>query len=82
MQQYQYFPKSKNMPIYHTVYDLSELNMQKVSTFYHFLNFLWNFCNSDKLSVLKQQHIELQNKHGKGYPWHFIENKDAEHYSK
>ena len=45
-----------------------ELIMQKVSTFYHILNFLGNFCNSGKLSVLKQQHVYLQNKHGKGYP--------------
>ena len=41
--------------------------MQKNSTFYHILNFLGNFCNSDKLSVLKQQLIYSQNKHGKGY---------------
>ena len=55
------------MKIYHTVENLSELIMQKVSTFYHILTFLGNFCNSDKLSVLKQQHVDLQNKHGKGY---------------
>ena len=40
----------------------------KVSTFYHMLTFLGNFCHSGKLSVLKQQHVYLQNKHGKGYP--------------
>ena len=56
------------MKIYHTVENLSELNMQKVSTFYHILNFLGNFCNNDKLSILKQQHVDLENKHGKGYP--------------
>ena len=56
------------MKIYHTVENLSELNMQKVSTFYHSLTFLGNFCNIGKLSVLKQQHVYLQNKHGKGYP--------------
>ena len=43
------------MKIYHTVENLSELNMQKVSTFYHIMNFLGNYCNSGKLSVFKQQ---------------------------
>ena len=47
--------------------------MQKVSTLYHSLTSLGNFYNSGKLSVLKQQHVYLQNKHGKGYPWHLIE---------
>ena len=56
------------MKFYHTVENLSELIMQKVSTFYHILAILGNFCNNDKLSVLKQQHVYLQNKHGKGYP--------------
>ena len=51
-----------------TVINLSDLNMQKDSTLYHSLTFLGNFCNSGKLSVLKQQHVYLQNKHGKGYP--------------
>ena len=59
------------MKIYHTVENLSELNMQKVSTFYHILTFLGNFCNIDKLSILKQQHVDLQNKHSKGYHCHF-----------
>ena len=70
------------MKIYHTVENLSDINMQKDSTLYHSLTFLGNFCNSGKLSVLKQQHVYLQNKHGKGYPWLFIETKDAKHYSK
>ena len=56
------------MKIYHIVENLSELIVQKVSTFYHIMTFLGNVCNSDKLSVLKQQHVYLQNKHGKGYP--------------
>ena len=56
------------MKFYQTVENLSELIMQKVSTFYHILTFLGNFCNSGKLSVFKQQHVYLQNKHGKGYP--------------
>ena len=56
------------MKIYHTIENLSELIVQNVSAFYHILTFLGNFGNSDKLSVLKQQHVDLQNKHGKGYP--------------
>ena len=56
------------MKFYHTVENLLELIIQKVSTFYHILTFPGNFCNSGKLSVLKQQHVYLQNKHGKGYP--------------
>ena len=47
------------MKFYHTVENLSGLIMQKVSTFYHTLTFLGNFCNIDKLSVLKQQHVDL-----------------------
>ena len=43
----------------------------KISTFYHIPTFLGIFGNRDKLSVLKQQHVDLQNKHGKGYPCHF-----------
>ena len=54
------------MKFYHTVENLSELIMQKVSTFYHILTFLGNFRNSGKLSVLKQQHV-IENKYGKGY---------------
>ena len=67
------------MKIYQTVENLSELIFQKVSTFYHILTFLGNFCNSGKLSVFKQQHINLQTEHGKGYTWHFIELKDTKH---
>ena len=55
------------MKILHTVENLSELIMQKNSTFYYILAFLGNFCNNDKLSVLKQQLIYLRTKHGKGY---------------
>ena len=70
------------MTIYHTVEDISDLFVQKVSAFCHILTFLGNFCNSNKLSVLKQQHVDLQNKHGKGYTWLFIELRDEKHYSK
>ena len=68
MQEYQYLLNSKDYENLHTVENLSELILQKVSTFYHILTFLGNFCNSGKLSVFKQQHVYLQNKHGKGYP--------------
>ena len=54
--------------------------MQKVSTFYHILTFLGNFLNIDKLSVFKQQHVDLQNKHSKGFNATFIEIKYAKHY--
>ena len=56
------------MKISHTLENLSELIFQNVSALYHIMNFLGDFCNSDKLSVLKQQHVYLQIKHGKGYP--------------
>ena len=82
MQEYQYFPNSNIMKFYHTIENLSELNMQKVSTFYHILTFLGNFCNSGKLSVLKQQHVYLQNSMVKAILDIFIENRDAKHYSK
>ena len=62
------YSTSKIMKIYHIVENLSELIMQKVSTFYHILTFLRNFCNRGKLSILKQQRLYLQNKHSKGYP--------------
>ena len=57
----------KIMKIYHTVENLSELIFQKVSTCYHILTFLENSRNSVQLSVFKQQHADLQNKHSKGY---------------
>ena len=68
MQEYQYFPDSKNYELKFPLINLSELNMQKDSTLYHSLTFLGNFCNSGELSVFKQQHVYQQNKHGKGYP--------------
>jgi hypothetical protein len=39
----------------------------KISRFYHILTFLGNFSNDSKLSVLKQQLMNVQTKHGKGY---------------
>ena len=49
----------KIMKIYHTVQNLSEIILQKVSTFYHIMSFLGNFCNTSKLYVFKQQHVDL-----------------------
>ena len=45
----------KVMKIYHTIENLSELILQKVSTFYHILTFLGNFYNGAKLSVFNQK---------------------------
>ena len=42
-------------------------NFVKVSRFYHVLTFFKNSDNDKKLSVFRQQHVDLQNKHGKGY---------------
>ena len=70
------------MKIYHTVENLSKLIVQKVSAFYHILNLLGNFCNNDKVSVLKQQHVYLQNSMVKAILATFIEIKDAKNYSK
>ena len=68
MQEYQYYSTTNIMKIYHTIENLLELIVQKVSTFYHVLTFLGNYCNSGKLTVFKQQHIDLQNKHVESYP--------------
>ena len=70
------------MEFYHTIENLSDLNMQKVSTLYHCLTFPGNFCNSGKLSVFKQQHVYYQKSMVKAILDIFIENKDAKHYSK
>jgi hypothetical protein len=53
---------------YYTVENLPELILKNISTIYHILTFLGNFCNIDKLSAFKQQQVYLQNKHGNGYP--------------
>jgi hypothetical protein len=51
----------------------------KISYFYHVLTIQEYSEHSRKLSVFKQQHINLQTGHGKGYNWHFIEIKDTKH---
>ena len=50
--------------------------------FYHVLTIQEYSGHNRKLSVFKQQHINLQTEHGKGYNWHFIELKDTKHGSK
>ena len=65
------YSNPKIMKSCHTVENSSDLIMQKNSTFYHILTFLGNFCNTDKLSIFKQQHVDLQDKHGKGHTWNF-----------
>ena len=56
--------------------------MQKVSTFYHILTFLGNYCNSGKLSVFKQQHVDLKIGIVKAINATFIEIKDEKQCSK
>ena len=51
----------------------------KISDFYHVLNIQEYSGHNRKLSVFKQQHMNLQTEHGKGYYWHFIELKDTKH---
>ena len=51
----------------------------EISDFYHVLTIHKKSGHNRKLSVFKQQHINLQTEHGKGYNWHFIEPKDTKH---
>ena len=57
-------------------------NIVNISRFYHVLTIQKNSDNDRKLYVFKQQHVYLQNKHGKGYTCLFIETKDTKTYSK
>ena len=51
----------------------------KIADFYHVLTIHKNSGHNRKLSVFKQQHINLQTEYGKGYNWNFIELKDTKH---
>jgi hypothetical protein len=51
----------------------------KISDFYHALTIQEYSGHNRKLPVFKQQHINLQTEHGKGYNWYFIELKDTKH---
>ena len=64
------------------VEDLSELNMQKVSTLYRALTFLGNFCNSGKFLFSNTNIYTSKISMAKAILDIFVENKDAKHYSK
>ena len=49
----------------------------KNSDFYHILTIQEYSGHNRKLSIFKQQHMNLQTEHGKGYNWHFIELKNT-----
>ena len=51
----------------------------KISDFYHVLTIQKYSGHNRKLSIFKQQHMNLQTEHGKGYSWHYIELKDTKH---
>jgi hypothetical protein len=51
----------------------------KISDFYHILTIQEYSGHNRKLSVFKQQHINLQTEHGNGYTWPFIEIKWCKH---
>ena len=70
------------MIFYHTAENLSELIMQKVSTFYHILTFLGNYCNSGKLLFSNSNMYTCNIGIVKAINATFIEIKDAKHYSK
>ena len=68
MQEYQYLPNSKN---YENLSHYRKIIRAYYAKSFKILansKFSRNFCNNGKLSVFKQQHVDLQNKHGKGYP--------------
>ena len=59
--------------------NLSELNMQKVSKFYHILTFLGNYCNSGKLLFSNSNMWTSKIGLVKAINATFIEIKDAKH---
>ena len=70
-----YFPHSKNSEKLPRDRELMHAYYLKISDFYHVLTIQEYSGHNRKLSVFKQQHINLQTEHGKGYNWHFIELK-------
>ena len=74
-----YFPNSKNSEKLPRDRELMYAYCVKISDFYHVLTIQEYYGHNRKLSVFKQQHMNLQTKHGKGYNWHFIELKDTKH---
>ena len=74
-----YFPNSKNSEKLPHDRELMLAYCIKISDFYHVLTIHINSGLNRKLSVFKQQHMNLQTEHGKGYNWHFIKLKDTKH---
>ena len=71
MQEKSYFPNSKNSGTLPHCRQFVVTGCVEVSRFYHVLTIHQYSKHNSKLSVFKQQHIDLQNKHGKGYTWYF-----------
>jgi hypothetical protein len=67
MQQDPYFPNSKNSEKLPHYRELMHSCCVKISEFYHALTIQEYSGHNRKLSVFKQQHINLQTEHGKGY---------------
>ena len=81
MQEESYLPNSKNSEKLPHYRKFVVTNCVKISRFYSVLTIHQHSKHNSKRSVFKQQHIDLQNKHGKGYTWHFVELKDRKHVS-
>ena len=71
MQQDPYLHNSKNSEKLPHYRELMHACCVKNSELYHVLTIQENSGHNRKLSVFKQQHINLQTEHGKGYTWHF-----------
>ena len=67
MQQDPYFPNSKNYEKLPLDRELMRACCVKISDFYHVLTIQEYPGHNRKLSVFKQQHMNLQTEHGKGY---------------
>jgi hypothetical protein len=74
-----YYPNSKYSEKLPRDRELMHSYCVKISDFYHVLTIQEYSGHNRKLSVFKQQHINLQAEHGKGYNWHFIELKDSKY---
>ena len=67
MQQDPYFPNSKNSEKLPHDRELMHDFCVNISEFYHVLTIQEYSRHNRKLFVFKQQHINLQTEHGKGY---------------
>ena len=70
------------MKIYHTVENLSDLILQKVSIFYHILTFLGNFSTTVNFVFSNSNMYTCKISMVKAILDIFIETKDAKHYYK